>query len=135
MIANSDLRIHIINVGHGDSILVELPDDNIGQNPKPRFGLVDAGGTKKESKRKTVDYLKAFLDHRMEGDEESYIFEFICLTHPHLDHYYGLNTVLDFFLNKPARDKWPKQFWDCHKPRRPRGAICNIWGPLIRYPT
>ena len=38
---NDYLRIHVINVGHGDSILVELPDYRIGGR-RLRFGLVDA---------------------------------------------------------------------------------------------
>ncbi len=63
MIENDKLRIHVINVGHGDSILVEFPDkkgptDSTGI---PRFGLVDAGGKKSKVKKKTCDYLKEFI--------------------------------------------------------------------------
>ena len=41
MTTNNRIRIHVINVGHGDSLLVEFPD---GPDGRPRFGLVDAGG-------------------------------------------------------------------------------------------
>ncbi|MEJ2720574.1 MAG: hypothetical protein P8181_05465 [bacterium] len=101
MIANNMLRIHIINVGHGDSILVELPDDTTGGR-RPRFGLVDAGGEDAQVRTKTVDYLRSFVEYRLEGppstnvDAADYLFEFICLTHPHADHLHGMMPVTEF---------------------------------------
>ena len=41
---NDNLRIHVVNVGHGDAIIIELPDATENGNRVPRFGLVDAGG-------------------------------------------------------------------------------------------
>ena len=104
---NDKLRIHVVNVGHGDSILVELPDCD----GKVRFGLVDAGGEDSEVKLKTRSYIGAFLGWRLEkgGEDvkpEDYLFEFVCLSHPHSDHYYGLLPVLE----GPYR---PREFWDC----------------------
>ena len=45
-IRNDRLKIHIISVGHGDSILIEMPDlkGKNGENDKASIGLVDAGG-------------------------------------------------------------------------------------------
>jgi len=110
---NSQLRIHIVNVGHGDSILVELPDLVEGVTRKPRFGLVDAGGSDKDVKNKTLEYLKAFLKYRIEDDDSEYCFEFICLSHPHKDHLFGMMPVLDYFCEDGPGRYAPRQFWDC----------------------
>jgi beta-lactamase superfamily II metal-dependent hydrolase len=119
MISNDRLRIHVINVGHGDSILIEFPDDNTDHR-RPRFGLVDAGGEDRAVKEKTRDYIREFITYRLEQppstdpDAEDYVFEFICLTHPHADHLYGMLPVLEHFCgdNIPM-DMRPRQFWDC----------------------
>jgi beta-lactamase superfamily II metal-dependent hydrolase len=115
---NDNLRIHIINVGHGDSILVEFPDyrePGAGGGRKPWFGLVDAGGEDKEVTTKTRDYLNTFLRYRFQGgyDAGDYFFEFICLTHPHSDHLHGMMDVLEGFcrIDLPTA-AWPNQFWD-----------------------
>jgi beta-lactamase superfamily II metal-dependent hydrolase len=109
---NNVLRIHVINVGHGDSILVELPDQT-GNGRRPRFGLVDAGGEDAETRTKTRDYIRTFLEYRLEEEPSAgdYAFEFICLTHPHADHLYGMMDVLQHFCGDGAAP--PRQFWDC----------------------
>ncbi len=123
MIRNDRLRIHVINVGHGDSILIELPDSLRDGVRRPRIGLVDAGGEDANVRTKTADYIQTFLEYRLEAppstaatdpDAEDYIFEFICLTHPHADHLYGMMDVLDQLggENVPAR-MHPREFWDC----------------------
>jgi beta-lactamase superfamily II metal-dependent hydrolase len=119
MIKNNTLRIHVVNVGHGDSIVVEFPDE-VANGRRPRFGLVDAGGDNESVKTKTADYLRTFLQYRHEASpstslaEMDYRFEFICLTHPHADHLYGMMPVLEEFADAsvPASTK-PRQFWDC----------------------
>jgi beta-lactamase superfamily II metal-dependent hydrolase len=120
MIRNDKLRIHVINVGHGDSLLVEFPDAGTGQDRKPRFGLVDAGGEDKDVKLKTLDYIQKFIQCRLEGDPsseadaEDYLFEFVCLTHPHKDHLYGMLPLLEAFCGDdfpPGHS--PREFWDC----------------------
>ena len=116
---NDYLRIHVINVGHGDSILVELPDYRIGGR-RLRFGLVDAGGEDSQVRTKTLDYLRTLIEYRLEGAPSTepaandYIFEFICLTHPHSDHLFGMKDVLEGFCETgiPAAMR-PRQFWDC----------------------
>lgn len=122
MIANNNLRFHIINVGHGDGILVEFPDLIENGTRKPRFGLIDAGSEDRTTvvKNKVRDYIERFLTCRLEGapsnnqDAEDYVFEFICLTHPHADHLSGLMSVLERFCNAntPEHHK-PREFWDC----------------------
>lgn len=116
---NNLLRIHVVNVGHGDSILVEFPDE-VANGRRPRFGLVDAGGEDANVRTKTLDYLLSFLEYRLEGSPSSssnaadYAFEFICLTHPHADHLHGMMPVLEHFCaNSHPMARRPRQFWDC----------------------
>lgn len=69
------LKVHFIDVGQGDSILVETEGAAM---------LIDAGQNNKGST--VVDYLKARnIDH----------LDYIIGTHPHSDHIGGLDTVLD----------------------------------------
>jgi len=117
---NNTLRIHVINVGHGDSILVEMPDKVSNDGRLPRFGLVDAGGEDTEVRTKTLDYLRTFLEYRLERQPSTaenasdYLFEFICLTHPHADHLHGMISVLEFFFSDAVPEAMrPKEFWDC----------------------
>jgi beta-lactamase superfamily II metal-dependent hydrolase len=119
MINNDMLRIHVINVGHGDSILVEFPDATAGGR-RPRFGLVDAGGEDSQARTKTLDYINTFLTYRLERapstapTAQDYDFEFICLTHPHADHLYGMMDVLEHFCDTSIPPNMrPRQFWDC----------------------
>lgn len=116
---NNVLRIHVINVGHGDSILVEFPDE-VSDGRRPRFGLVDAGGEDANVRTKTLSYLQSVIEYRLEGPPSpspaatDYVFEFICLTHPHADHLYGMLPVLEHFCaDAMPRSMRPRQFWDC----------------------
>lgn len=110
---NNQLRIHVVNVGHGDSILVEFPDLIDGGTRMPRFGLVDAGGMDRTVRNKTLEYLEAFLEYRLEGNPGEYRFEFICLSHPHEDHLFGMMPVLEYFSQDRPDRHAPRQFWDC----------------------
>lgn len=79
------LRFHILNVGQGDSIIIEHND---GKDRS--FGLVDsnalAGSTPKALGRL----------HDLGAQELS----FVCLTHPHRDHYRGLHQILKAYENR-----------------------------------
>ncbi len=125
MIKNNELRFHIINVGHGDAILAELPDKIIDGDRYVRFGLVDAGSKENNTEivNKVRDYILLFLDLRLELDKLletkdvsenlSYIFEFICLTHPHYDHLNALMPILETFAaNDVPHLQKPREFWD-----------------------
>jgi beta-lactamase superfamily II metal-dependent hydrolase len=70
-----ELKVHFINVGQGDSILVDLGETEV---------LID-GGDKLPG---VVPYLNDFVDGAL---------EVMVVTHPHADHIGGLIGVLDSF--------------------------------------
>lgn len=75
---DTNLRVHFIDVGQGDSILVQFPD---GKNM-----LVDAG--KNGSANAIVNYLKKAGVNRI---------DYLVGTHPHEDHVGSMDTVIKSF--------------------------------------
>lgn len=73
----SPLSVHFIDVGQGDSILIDLADTEI---------LIDGGGTS------TSTGLIAYLRTHIAGPLEAMV-----ATHPHADHIGGLISVLENF--------------------------------------
>ena len=71
------LRVHVLNVGDGDAIVIEFPEVNGSR----RYGVVDC-----YSSSKTIDYL---------GKLGVTDLEFVCATHPHYDHIRGMPKLLD----------------------------------------
>ena len=93
-INDHDLVIHVLNVGLGDSIVVEFPVDALGERS---YALVDCA-----AEAKTRDYL-AKLRQLRKGRAR---LAFMCATHPHLDHIAGIEP----FLADP--ETRPVEFWD-----------------------
>ena len=75
--ADTDLQVHFLNVGQGDSILIQNNGENL---------LIDGG--KRSASDKVVGYLEK------QGVEE---INYVIGTHPHEDHIGGLIKVLDNF--------------------------------------
>ncbi|WP_251861230.1 ComEC/Rec2 family competence protein [Clostridium sp. Marseille-Q2269] len=73
----SELKVHYINVGQGDSILIQTKNENI---------LIDAG-TRKDS-HSVIDYLKKQNIKKL---------DYVIATHPHEDHIGGMPKVIDEF--------------------------------------
>ncbi len=88
------LRIHILNVGQGDSIIIEHTD----KAGKKFFGVIDSNKQKNETSPKALKKLISLGAKRL---------SFVCLTHPHSDHYLGLLQILDHFHKKIDR------LWTC----------------------
>jgi len=79
-----DLKVHFINVGAGDCILIETPNKtNI---------LIDGGGTPQSDFDVGTKIVIPYL--RRKGINE---IDLLVLTHPHLDHLEGLLPVLKEF--------------------------------------
>lgn len=68
-------NIHIIDVGQGDSVLLECDD---------KYMLIDAGES--EYGTAVADYLKQYNVDKL---------TYMVVTHPHSDHYGGAKTVLE----------------------------------------
>lgn len=73
---NNQLKIHIIDVGQGDSSFIELPDGTTM--------LIDAG--EREYGEKVVNYIRK-LGHQK--------IDYLVGTHPHSDHIGGLRHVVE----------------------------------------
>ncbi|MDW7674674.1 MAG: stalk domain-containing protein [Bacillota bacterium] len=76
--AKKELTVHFIDVGQGDSILI--------QSPSGKTMLIDAG--ERTAGQKVVSYLKAAGISSI---------DWVVSTHPHADHIGGLITVLETF--------------------------------------
>ncbi len=75
------MKLTFKNVGQGDSIIIERKDNN-----KNKIGIIDANkeGLKTNP---TLEYLKSSSYRQI---------DFILLSHPHYDHFSGLEDILDY---------------------------------------
>jgi competence protein ComEC len=109
---NRELKIHFVNVNHGDATIIELPDKS---EHDARFGVVDFGAKLGSDRRFATEYLQALVNLRRDDDTNfDFSIEFACVTHPHNDHYGGLGRFMDAFSDSadPVQNKI-KAFWDC----------------------
>lgn len=74
-----ELRIHFIDVGQGDSTLIELPDGKIM--------LIDGGNSSKSTEKKILRYLNALKIKTI---------DYLVVTHADVDHCGGLNEVVKY---------------------------------------
>ena len=87
----STLSVTFIDVGWGDSILIESEQNGVSQ-----FALVDSNDSVHE--RSSFLFLKRFFERRhLPFARPQQIFEFVLLTHAHADHASGLPRVLSKF--------------------------------------
>lgn len=110
----SRVKITLIDVGWGDSILIE----SIDTNNKSHFALIDSNDT--VHYKSSYIFLKRFFEKKGKiiADEKP-IFEFICLTHAHTDHGQGLKGIM--------REFGTKNFW------YPKSANWSSLVYLIKY--
>ena len=91
-LADDSLRVHFIDVGHGDCIFIQTPDDGIPNNGRAEgFRVLIDAGEVKYSYNYPVTYLKKLGLKR--GDKIDYV----VATHLDADHVDGLPTVYDSF--------------------------------------
>ena len=85
----SELKVTLIDVGWGDSILIESAD----ASGYKVYGLVDSNDEDKE--RTSLTFLKRFFD-KEPGDVLSRqpLFDFVMLSHSHSDHGKGLKRIM-----------------------------------------
>ena len=80
------LRIHILDVGHGDSIVLERrkPDG------EPSFAVIDSNGSPGAPPR-ALKLLESIGAKSL---------SFAAITHPHADHYMGMRAILTAFAGQ-----------------------------------
>lgn len=91
---DDELIVHVLNVGRGDTIIIEFPADGNGLR---RYGVVDC-----VNYDKFESYMKQ-LHKARPGDPRLL---FVCATHPHRDHIEGMSRLLK------NEDFTPEEFWD-----------------------
>jgi hypothetical protein len=77
------LSIHVLNVGQGNSAIVEF--DN---GTEKSFGVVDSNLPSGASEPRALTKLRQLGAKRL---------SFVCLTHPHKDHFRGLYSIIKAF--------------------------------------
>ncbi len=107
-----DLVFHFLNVGFGDTCIVQFPEDANGER---EYGVIDC-----YKANKTLAYL-AKLQQR-DGLTQEKRLAFVCATHPHYDHIAGISSLL--------RSAYcPMEFWDSgfrHKSATYAGILENV---------
>jgi beta-lactamase superfamily II metal-dependent hydrolase len=93
-----DLVFHFLNVGFGDTAVIELPPNTSGER---LLGIVDCCDGEK-----TLKYVKQIKQVRANEGINIDGVEFICATHPHFDHISGINKLLKDPVTRP------QEFWD-----------------------
>jgi competence protein ComEC len=91
----SKLRVIMLDVGWGDSILVEAEDVNGDQH----FAVVDSNDT--SSNKFTLNFLKRRLKTKgIDYQNQKHFLDFVMLTHGHTDHGQGLKAIMQEFGTK-----------------------------------
>ena len=72
----NDLKVHFVDVGQGDAIIIQLPD---GKNM-----IIDGGDTRTDNWNKLKSYIEKL---------EITVFDYLMLTHTDADHVGGLDNV------------------------------------------
>jgi beta-lactamase superfamily II metal-dependent hydrolase len=116
-ITDEDLVIHVLNVGFGDTTIIEFPAEPDADNEASMirsYGLVDC-----RDAGKTREYLLALAERRASTTQ----LRFLCATHPHADHISGIRAmILDECFT-------PHEFWDSgfrHSSQSYRGILMAL---------
>src|SRR5947209_6158609 len=105
------LRTTLIDVGWGDSLLLESEDDK----GSSLYALIDSNDT--STLRSSNIFLKRFFERKnLNVPTTSPVFDWVLLTHAHADHGQGLKRILSDFgtlrLWYPDPQKRPAFFAD-----------------------
>ncbi len=86
------LTVNFVDVGQGDAIWIHTADDDIDANGifEGRNIVIDAGPYSADSSNALLTYLRGSAHHFA-------IIDALILTHPHDDHYSGVDTIVRHF--------------------------------------
>jgi beta-lactamase superfamily II metal-dependent hydrolase len=84
-----ELSIAVFGPGEGEAIVIRLPDGSVG--------VVD--GCREPDSGDPVRELLTKLENAM-PDPRSFRLRFVCLTHPHADHYRGLGRLIEAYAGR-----------------------------------
>lgn len=105
--AKRRLRATLIDVGWGDSILLESED----AKGRITYGLIDSNDTTQT--RSSHIFLKRFFERKLQGVPSlGPVFDWVLLTHAHTDHALGLKRIL--------KDFGAQRFW------RPKSGMSGV---------
>ena len=115
----STLSVTLIDVGWGDSILIES-QNNQG---KCFYALIDSNDT--TYFRSSFIFLKKFFERKqIPSNGNKHLFEFVLLSHAHADHGQGLQGIFTAYGTK--------RFWYPKSLTEDDGVNVNL-AKLIRY--
>ena len=104
----SYLRVTLIDVGWGDSILIEASDGA----SRPRFALIDSNDNAEREYWPTRNFLRKHFGRREnEFQVEKPFFDFVMISHDHSDHGTGLKRIMkeygteNFWYPKVVKDE------------------------------
>jgi competence protein ComEC len=109
----ASLKVTLIDVGWGDSILLESQDGGT-----TRYGLIDSNDT--STLRSTYIFLRRYFEKAdINISDSKPIFQFVLLSHAHTDHGQGLKAIM--------REFGTENFW------YPKSLRQGMLGNLLRY--
>ena len=85
------MSVHVIDVGHGDCIFIETPDDNKDNKKYEGYKILIDAGKKGRGTKYVIPYLKTL------GMKAGDTIDYVIATHAHEDHVGGLPEVYDTF--------------------------------------
>ena len=80
------LKVHVVNVGQADGIIVECPDHEVGM-------VIDSADSRGKAGKQAFE---AYLSRLMEKDKDKKI-SLVVATHPHSDHIGHLKWVVETY--------------------------------------
>ena len=108
------LRLHVFDVGHGDSLLIEFPDAT-------SIAIVDCNRSGDRTP-KALSFILG-LQEELTYHGKRPVVEFLCVTHPHLDHYNGFGELINGLVDAriPVR-----RVWDFGSSQRTAAALLHM---------
>ncbi len=129
LFAQIPLKVTFIDVGHGDCIFIQTPDDGLKGNGKyeGKMILID-GGESAEGRKVIIPYLKS---HGIDKDKP---IDFLVMTHAHSDHIGGLIPVIQAYqvnaVFEPGYKAKTRQYKTFCKLAK-KEPNCRFYSPLV----